>query len=232
MCQSLDFLLNLVVLIEVNLTVNDIEFAKAKVIVQPKRHSDYTWRWVVKDKDRRELPLIDEASALLIDLQAQMPEGHPYLLLPPGRYKLLMGLKKSGKLTDRVAKCPDSNFRRNWLVIRRRAGITDITFHDLRATCITEWFEQGMMPHEIQKLAGHSSINTSMKYYVGIRESMIDRARLASSAALTGNSVANLLQTGKYVAFSKNKAIPNDSQHLGTAALTKLGATGLEPATS
>ena len=79
-------------------------------------------------------------------------------------------------------------------MICKHAGVENATFHDLRATCVTEWFEQGMMPHEIQRLAGHSSIETTMKYYVGFRETMIDRARLASSAALDGDSVANLLQ--------------------------------------
>ena len=66
----------------------------------------------------------------------------------------------------------------------KRAGISDGTFHDLMATCITEWFEQGMMPHEVQGLAGHASKDTTMRYYVGIRESMIDRAGKASVAAL------------------------------------------------
>ena len=40
------------------------------------------------------------------------------------------------------------------------------------------------MPYEVQRLAGHSGIETTMNYYVGIRESMIDRAWQASSAAL------------------------------------------------
>ena len=30
-----------------NLTVNDIDFAKSKIIVQPKPDSNGTWRWVV-----------------------------------------------------------------------------------------------------------------------------------------------------------------------------------------
>jgi hypothetical protein len=40
------------------------------------------------------------------------------------------------------------------------------------------------MPHEVKELAGHADINTTMNYYVGIRESLIDRARSASIAAL------------------------------------------------
>jgi len=178
-----------------NLTINDVDFAKGKIVVQAKSTTKRTWRWVVKDKDRREVPLTEEAAQLLIDIQTELPEGQPYLLLPPERYQYLMRLKTKGQLIDRIRKCPDGNFRRNWKVICKIAGILDGTFHDLRATCITEWLEKGMMPHEVQRLAGHSSIDTTMNYYVGTRESMIDRARQASSSVSDGNSVAHLLRT-------------------------------------
>ncbi len=177
-----------------NLTINDVDFEKGKIIVQPKKDTKFTWRWVVKDKERREVPLVEDAAKLLIHLQEQMPEKQPYFFLTPERYQYLLHLNADGNLIDRVAKCPDNNFRRNWLHLCKKAGIDDLTFHDLRATCITEWLEQGIMPHEVQKLAGHSSIETTMKYYVGIRDEMIDRARKASSAALGDDSVANLLQ--------------------------------------
>jgi len=215
-----------------NLTINDIDFAKEKIIVQPKSETKHTWRWVVKDKERREVPLVEEVAKVLIELQEQLPQEHPYLLLTPQRYRYIMQFKASGKLIDRVAKCPDSNFRRNWKVICKHAGIDDATFHDLRATCITEWFEQGMMPHEIQRLAGHSSIETTMNYYVGIRETMIGRAREASSATLNGNSIANSLQQGKNHKKGSSKDVATAIQTLVKAGLIKIGATGLEPATS
>ena len=167
-----------------NLTVSDIDFAGGKVFAQPKEDTQYTWRWVVKDKDRRELPLVDEVAQLLIDIQTELPEGQPYLLLPPQRYQYLMRLKAKGKLKSEMCKCPDVNFGRSWKTIFRKAGIDDGTFHDLRSTCITEWLEKGLLPHEVRKLAGHADIKTTMNYYVGIRESLIDKARDASSAAL------------------------------------------------
>ncbi len=215
-----------------NLTTGDIDFAKARVIVQPKMDSAFTWRWMVKDKERRELPLIDELARLLISIQEALPEGQPYLLLSPQRYASLMKLKQQGQLKDRVARCPDNNFRRNWGVICRRAAVPEGKFHDLRATCITEWMEQGMMPHEVQRLAGHSSIETTMTYYVGIRETLIDRARLASVAALKGNFLANPLHVPQNTPVGKKEAASGVSQTLDTAEVTKLGATGLEPATS
>ena len=95
-----------------------------------------------------------------------------------------MGLKAKGKLKYELRKCPDDNHSRSWQTIYRKAGIENGTFHDLRSTCITEWLEQGLMPHEVKELAGHADINTTMNYYVGIRESLIARARGASSAAL------------------------------------------------
>ena len=55
---------------------------------------------------------------------------------------------------------------------------------------MTEWFEQGLMPQEVQRLAGHARIETIMTYYVGILELMIDGARLASVAALGEDLVA------------------------------------------
>lgn len=40
--------------------------------------SDYTWRWVVKDKERRELPLIEEVAKLLTAIQLELPEKRRY----------------------------------------------------------------------------------------------------------------------------------------------------------
>ena len=97
-----------------NLTLNDVDFAKGKIVVQPKEDTKYTWRWSVKDKDVRELPLVDKAAQLLIDIQAELPEGQPYLLLPPRRYQYLMSLKAKGKLKYELCKCPDDNFSRRW----------------------------------------------------------------------------------------------------------------------
>jgi len=78
-----------------------------------------------------------------------------------------------------------------------KASIKDADFHDIRKTCITEWLEQGLGPHEVQKLAGHSDINTTMDYYVEVRESLIDRARKASEKSLKGNFRAKSVRERK-----------------------------------
>ena len=88
------------------------------------------------------------------------------------------------------------------------------------------------MPHEIQRLAGHSSIETTMKYYVGIRETMIGRAREASSAALSVDSIAKSLQQAKSHKKGSDNDVAAALQTLMSAGVIKIGATGLEPATS
>ncbi len=141
-------------------------------------------------------------------------------------------LQQTGKLSDRVSKNPDANFRRNWKQVCKRAGVVDGTFHDLRATCVTDWFEQGLLPHEVQKLAGHASIDTTMRYYVAVKDTIVDRARVASSQSLPSISVANLLQYPKKPRMSTKKAVPTDLQVVDTAHVTTIGARGLEPPTS
>ena len=53
------------------------------------------------------------------------------------------------------------------------------------------WFDQGLLPYEVQKLAGHARIDTTMRYYVAVKDTIVDCARAASSAAMAGNSVAH-----------------------------------------
>jgi len=204
-----------------NLTVNDVDFAKGRIAVQPKEDTKHTWRWVVKDKDRREVPLVDKAAQLLIDIQAELPEGQPYLLLPPRRYQYLMRLKAEGRLKYELGKCPDDNFGRSWQTIFRRAGIEVGTFHDLRSTCITEWLEQGLMPHEVKELAGHADINTTMNYYVGIRESLIDRARGASSAVLGEDSGAHFVRAPENSKSGEEQGASVTSQPLDLVEVTQ-----------
>ena len=209
-----------------NLTVKDVDFAKGRIMVQPKEDTKHTWRWVVKDKDRREVPLVDKAAKLLIDLQNELPDAQPYLLLPNRRYKYLMGLKARGKLKSELCKCPDDNFGRSWQTIFRKAGIEDGTFHDLRSTCVTEWLEQGLMPHEVKELAGHADINTTMNYYVGIRESLIDRARGASSAALGEDSSAHLVRAAQNGKNSKEQAASAMAQPFDAIEVTTSRVAG------
>ena len=78
------------------------------------------------------------------------------------------------------------NFRRQFLVIMARAGIDEGVFHDFRRTCITNWFFYGLSEYEVMKMAGHASFDTTRRFYLAIREDLVDRARTASTEASKG----------------------------------------------
>ncbi len=51
-----------------------------------------------------------------------------------------------------------------------------MTCHDLRRTGITRALLGGMVPAAVQKLAGHKSIATTMKYYVQVEQADLREA--------------------------------------------------------
>jgi integrase len=59
-----------------------------------------------------------------------------------------------------------SNFRRRvWIPACRKAGLEDVTFHDLRRTHATMLVAEGHDPKVVQERMGHNSISTTLKYY-------------------------------------------------------------------
>ena len=59
-----------------------------------------------------------------------------------------------------------------------------------------------------------------MKYYVAVKDTIVDRARVASSQSLPTMSVANLLQHPDLPRKGIKKAVPLDSQVIDTAEVT------------
>jgi integrase len=72
---------------------------------------------------------------------------------------------------------PD-NLRRSWYPLRRRLGL-DLRFHDLRHTCVTLLLDEGVPPHIVRQIAGHSDIGVTMKVYA---HASLDEQRKALNA--------------------------------------------------
>lgn len=154
-----------------NLTVNDIDFDKQLIKIQPKKESPFWWDWEPKDYERRVLPLVPTVNVLLIKLLEKLPAGQPYLLLRKERYSYLLSIK--GRMTDRMRNLPETNFDRTFRKMRQRAMVQG-TFHQLRKTALTE-LTGGMRLQEVQELAGHSSIETT-RCYLASRPDFLRRA--------------------------------------------------------
>ncbi len=169
-----------------NCTWADVDFDAQTIEVNPKEDTKDTWKWLIKDSDHRTLPLTEEIVQMLVDHQAQQPEGYPYVFVPPARYDYIQNvLRPKGKwtLSDSRLKVVN-NLKRSFDKILRRAGVKTGTFHDIRRTAISMWFANGMSEYDVMTLAGHSSFATTHKFYLAVADDLIHRARVATAQGL------------------------------------------------
>jgi integrase len=169
-----------------NCTWGDVDFDAQTIEVNPKQNTMETWQWFVKDADHRTLPLTEEIVQMLVDHQAQQPEGYPYVFVPTARYDYIQEvLRPKGKwtLTDSRLKVAN-NFRRQFNTILRKAGVKKGTFHDFRRTAITMWLANGMSEHDVMVLAGHASFATTHEFYLAVADDLVLRARAATAQGL------------------------------------------------
>ncbi len=155
----------------------DVDFDAQTIEVNPKENTRDTWEWLIKDSDRRTLPLTEEIVQMLVDHQAQQPERHPYVFVPPVRYDYIQNvLRPKGKwtLSDSRLKVVN-NFKRSFDKILRSASVKTGTFHDIRRTAISMWFANGMSEYDVMTLAGHSSFTTTHKFYLVVADDLVHR---------------------------------------------------------
>jgi integrase len=176
-----------------NCTWADIDFSQQTIKVSLKANAAATWEWLIKDTDRRTLPLTDMLTQLLVDHQNRQPEGNPYVFVPSVRYNHIQKeLRAKGKWTysdstSKVITCFSYDFHR----ILRQAGVEEGQFHDLRRTAICNWFREGLKEFEIMRLAGHANFATTHRYHLRVRDDLVDRAREATDRGLCRNLLQN-----------------------------------------
>jgi integrase len=168
-----------------NCTWRDIDLEHRTIAVDPKKDTEATWRWEIKDMDRRVLPLTEALVRLLMDHLNTQPEGYPYVFVPVARYDYIQTLRqqKKWKYSDSRMKIVN-NFSRQFHKILDRAGICSGQFHDLRRTALTNWFAGGMSERDVMVLAGHSSFATTHKFYLAVADDLVDRARVVSEQSI------------------------------------------------
>ncbi len=164
-----------------NLTWADVDFGENRIRVVSKAASGRLTEWEPKDHEGRLLPVPPEAMDLLIRLQAESSEGCPYVFMPAWRWEYIRRSRQAGQWPDGRALL--NNLSRGLATLRKRACVAKFTYHDLRRSCVTNW--AGRLPiHVVQKLAGHSSIETTRQYYLSVQEDDLTKARLVQSDIL------------------------------------------------
>lgn len=165
-----------------NLTWADIDFERQIVEVNPKRNTTETWEWKIKDTDCRVLPLKEDVIQLLVNLQNQRPDGYPYVFVPRGRYDhIQQKLCEKGRSTYHHARTSViNNFKRMFDKMLAHARVDEGTFHDIRRTAITNWLYEDLNIYDVMRLAGHSKYETTYRYYLQVKDGLLDRARGAT----------------------------------------------------
>ena len=77
----------------------------------------------------------NESAKLLVDMQVNSPELHPYIFVSPERLDLIKKRRVAKKWHARSEVINNMGERFN--VIRRHANVAECTMHDLRRSAIT-----------------------------------------------------------------------------------------------
>jgi integrase len=72
-----------------NATWRDANFDNLTMEVDPKKNTDETWEWHIKDSEHRALPLTEDLINMLAAHQNEQSEGFPYVFIPPKRCEVI-----------------------------------------------------------------------------------------------------------------------------------------------
>ena len=164
-----------------NLWWSDLDFEHDSVTICAKNEADGVEAWRPKDYDSRTIPLPRATMQVLATWHSKAKEGATFVFISPRRAAWIRQQREAG--TWKVARSPLNNLTRDFGMLVRSAGIAHASLHDLRRACISHWARK-LPAALVQKLAGHSNIATTMRYYVSVRQEDLDAARDVTAAVL------------------------------------------------
>lgn len=77
-----------------------------------------------------------------------------------------------------------SDVSRGFREFLSRKGLPRVRFHDLRRSAATIMAKQGVLPHDLKRILGHSKIATTMEIYVDSGDEALDEAAAKMGLAL------------------------------------------------
>jgi integrase len=160
----------------VSLMWPDIDFEKAEVGIHNRLVTTTIPPFHVKDYEARRIPLPKHTLDILADLKAynEATDQTPFILLDDQQYKTVLAKWRTYQQQGRAWRNQDMvnntlrEFRRHLRQARIKPNGT-LSIHTLRKSCIQNWANE--LPINVTKeLAGHSSIETTQKYYLQVDE--------------------------------------------------------------
>jgi len=143
----------------INLEWTDIDFAEG--VIRVRNHTDR--QHTTKSKKIRQVPMDSRVKAALQALQVNRLKSNFVIMNTAGRQKL-------------------HNFNSCFNRILIRAGLVDdngkpgFSVHALRRSCATELLRRGVNPKTVQRILGHSKLDTTMRYYAGVTDKDLQNA--------------------------------------------------------
>lgn len=193
-----------------NITWSDVDFQENKLFITRKDKQGWIQPWQPKDHELRTIPLPEQTVNLLAAWQTIAPENCPYIFMEQGRWDYYR--QRIAQRKWRPGQSLVNNVLRKFKTLCRKAKIGPYTVHDLRRSCITNWARE-LPIHVVQKLAGHSDIRTTQRYYLSIQDEDLRKARRVQSKVL-GKILEDdltdpkLTHSGQKRAFPGRKAFP------------------------
>lgn len=158
-----------------NVVVSDINWSDSEsyILLSPKKATQYTWCWGIKDHAVRMIALPERMNfcGILVALHQDimrliddLREGQPYFLIEEKYYNKLIGWHREGVLKDESVHDPTGNFQRAFRHLQGRAGISPTKrFHELRSAFTTRMIPKLGIDRTADAL-GHSSVEITRKY--------------------------------------------------------------------
>ena len=78
--------------------------------------------------------------------------------------KALEILKATPRTNERVFPVTGNSIRLAWERLKRRVGIENLRFHDLRHEAISRFFERGLSVPEVALISGHNDLRMLHRY--------------------------------------------------------------------
>ncbi len=151
----------------------DIDFERGRVDVANREGTTDIPPFLVKDHERRSIPLPQWSLSLLLEAQTQATAGCPFVFLSSERWELVKVKWQQFRREGRSAEWQNihvcNNALRNFKTRCRKAGIVTsakLTIHCLRKSYAQNLADVSTPIHTLKKLMGHSSVKTLESFYI------------------------------------------------------------------
>lgn len=161
----------------------DIDFGRSRINIEKRPATQSIPPFLVKDYEKRSVPIPQWVQNILLKLHTEAPEGCPFAFVSSQRLPRLrkkwQKLLKGGNSDEWENHMVANNVLRNFRAACHRAGIkvdTSLTLHCLRKSYAQNLADNGTPISTLKSLMGHSDIQTTSKFYLQSTDANEERA--------------------------------------------------------